>query len=74
MPRNNAFPLNSENNLLYEIQHKLSLLKHDIMSGQMHPRAAISRIEEIEALIGGLKNKALISEYEVLDEEDGWPD
>jgi len=69
-----AFPMKSESNILYKIQHKLSLLKHDIMSGQIHPRAAISRIEEIEALIGEFKNKALISEYEVLDEEDGWPD
>jgi len=69
-----AFPMKSKSNILYEIQHKLSLLKHDIISGQMHPRAAISRIEEIEALIGEYKNKFLMPEYEILDEENGWPD
>ena len=69
-----AFPMKSKNNILYEIQHKLSLLKHDIMSGQIHPRMAISRIEEIEALIGEYKNKNLSAEYVVLDEDNGWPD
>jgi len=69
-----AFSMKSKNNILYEIQHKLSLLKHDIISGQIHPRAAISKIEEIESLIGEYKNKYLSTEYAVLDEENGWPD
>ena len=69
-----AFPMKSESNILYEIQHRLSLLKHEIISGQMHPRAVISKIEEIEALIGEYKNRSLAAEYLILDEEDGWPD
>ena len=66
--------IKSANNILYEIQHKLSLLKHEIMANEIHPRSAISKIEEIETLIGKYKNEISNIEYLVLDEEDGWPD